>query len=145
MHLYFVTRGKKNEIDEFAKWMETRNLSMPVYKADGTSENMLIECQLRPVQLWEFVFPKENLDVVLNTLRLPSENPSEFRDGKSTFKMFDSKLFALRKMLGAEKIPEPNKDAGVMFMPFDRIKNINIMGIGIREDGDISEATHERI
>jgi len=144
MHLYFMTRGKKNETDEFVKWMETRHLSMPVNKSDGTSENMLIECQLRPVQLFEFVFPKENLDVVLNSLKLPHGNPSEVKDGKPSFSI-NSRLFALRKMLGAQPIPQPNINAGVMFLPYDRIKNLNILGIGIREDGDISEATHERI
>jgi hypothetical protein len=32
-----------------------------------------------------------------------------------------------------------------MFMPFERFKNMNILGIGIKEDGDIASVTHERI
>jgi hypothetical protein len=57
----------------------------------------------------------------------------------------DPKIWALRKALGAEKIPEPKDKESIMFMPFNRIKNINFLGIGIREDGEISERTHERI
>lgn len=141
-----MTRGKKNEIDEFVKWMETRHFPLPIKKGDGTTENIFMEAQLRPVQLWEFVFPKENLDVVLNTLKLPhGDSPYGKGDGTKVDYNINPKLWALRKLLKAQKIPVPDKSKGILFMPYERIKNMNILGIGIREDGDIAEGVHERI
>jgi len=159
MELIFATRGKTNEVDEFVKWMSTRHLPMPVKAGDGKISTGFLECQLRPIQLWEFVFPKENLDTVLNSLHLPSGNPSGVNPetGKQKFNnfLFEAELLALRKMLQAKPIPEvvPKKDPvtgkelpkDFMFLPYDRIKDLNIIGIGIREDGEISENTHERI
>ena len=143
MELYFLTRGKTNEIDEWVDWMKTRHLPFPIKRADGTIVNGAMECQLRPIQLWSFVFPRDSLDVVLNTMKLPVEgNP--FVNGYN----INPKVWALRKMLGCQPIPEKKdrKDqTSVMFLPFDRIKDMNIIGIGLREDGEISDTTHERI
>jgi hypothetical protein len=124
--------------------MSTRNLTFPVTKGDGTVEHQFVECQLRPIQLWGFVFPKEHLDAVCNSLKFPSENPTEFKDGKFTYN-FDRKLWALRKLLKAKPFPIPDKAKGLMFLPYERIKSVNILGIGYREDGDMAEFTHERI
>ena len=140
MELTFITRGKSDEVYEFAKWLSTRHLPLKLHKADGTEEVQLMECQLRPLQLWQFVFPKENLDIVLNTLNLP-------RDDKQSFQGYNinPKLFALRKLLGAKPIPQPVDKLSKMFMPYDRFKHVGIIGVGLREDGDIAEMTHERI
>lgn len=140
MELDFITRGKSDEVYEFAKWLSTRHLPLKVKKADGTEETMLMECQLRPIQLWTFVFPKENLDIVLNTLHLPHDSKGDFPGYN-----INPKLFALRKLLGSKPIPEPVDKTSTMFMPFDRFKHVGIIGVGLREDGDIAEMTHERI
>lgn len=155
MQLYFITRGKTNEVDEFVDWLKTRHLPMKIRNpANNTETTGFLECQLRPIQLWEFVFPKENLDIVLNSLKLPSGNMSHVVNGKPTFNI-DAKLWALRKLLQAQPIvkPAPKIDAAtgkeippdVLFLPYDRIKDLNIVGVGIREDGDIVENIHERI
>jgi len=146
MELYLMTRGKSDVVEEWAKWMSTRHLPMKVKHANGTEEQLMMECQLRPIQLWSFVFPKENLDIVLNTLKLPQEkSPFGNADGSKVVYNIMPKIWALRKLLGAKEIPKPNPEAGMMFLPFDRLKHMNILGIGIREDGDIAEAIHERI
>ncbi len=155
MQLYFLTRGKTNELDEFVDWMKTRHLPMQIKNpALGTETTGFVECQLRPIQLWEFVFPKENLSTVLNSLHLPSTNPSQVVNGKPTFNI-DAKLWALRKLLQCKPIekPVPKIDPATgqpvpfdyMFLPYERIKNLNIIGVGLREDGDIVESQHERI
>lgn len=144
MELYFITRGKTDVIDEWVKWMGTRHLPMTIKMADGSEQKGLVECQLRPVQLWSFVFPKENLDIVLNTLKLDGGDQNPFVNEFN----INPKLWALRKLLKADPIPKKldrkDKDS-VMFMPFERIKNMNVLGIGLRDDGEISTGTHDRI
>jgi len=145
MEVFFLTRGKSDEVEEWAKWMSTRHLPLPVKKGDNSVENALMECQLRPIQLWGFAFPRESRDLVLNSLNLPSENPFfHTSEGKPEINI-NGKLWLLRKLLGADKIPVPKKEAGILFMPYNRIRNINFIGIGIKDDKDVSEATHERI
>lgn len=144
MELYFLTRGKKEEVDCLVDWLRTRSLPMELTDAAGKKSQAIVECQLRPVQLWSYVFPRENKDLVINTLGLPSGNPSEFKDGKYTYNI-NPKLWALRKLLGAKEIEKPKDPTNKMFMPYDRWKNVNILGVGIREDGDIPEMTHERL
>lgn len=144
MELFLMTRGKSDEVEEWARWMSTRHMPLKVKHGDGKESQIMTECQLRPIQLWGFVFPKENLDVVLNSLKLPSGEISEFKDGEPVYPI-QNKLWALRKLLKAKPIPKPDPNAGVMFMPYDRIKHINVLGIGIREDGEMSPYTFERI
>ena len=137
MELFFLTRGKSNEVEEWAKWMATRCLPFPITEGTGKIIPGTMECQLRPIQLWDFVFPREQLDIVLNSLGLPNNY--------ATGVNLSSKLWALRKMIGLKEIPEPKEKTIKMFMPYDRIKDINIIGVGLKEDGDIAVATHEKI
>jgi len=145
MEIFLMTRGMSREVEEWAKWMQTRSLPIEMKLADGTKTAQIMECQLRPIQLWGFAFPKENLDMVLNTLGLPRGNPSGFVDGKPTFKNYEKNLWLLRKALGAKPIPEPVKKDSKLFMPYNIWKNLNIIGIGIKEDGEIAPVTLERI
>lgn len=140
MQVYLMTRGKDSEIDQWIKWMSTRYLPLKIKKADGTVTEPLMECMLRPIQLWEFVFPKEYLDMVTNSFGL--YNPGNpFISGYN----INPKLFALRKLLGCKPIPEPKKEVGTLLLPYEAFKNINVLGIGYREDGEISELKHEAI
>ena len=82
MEAYFMTRGKKEEVDTLIDWLRTRGLPMPIKNTDGTVTQTIIECQIRPIQLWDFVFPKESLDVVCNSLKLPhGDSPYGKADG----------------------------------------------------------------
>lgn len=149
MQIYLMTRGKDSEIAQWAKWMATRHMPLKMTKPDGTVIEPLMECLLRPIQLWEFVCPKEYLDIVTNSFGLyRTGNP--FMSGYN----INPKMFALRKLLGAKEIPEPkpefDKDGKKLppskfLLPYEEFKNINVLGIGYRDEGEISELTHERI
>jgi hypothetical protein len=96
---------------------------------------------VRPIQLWEFVFPKEHKDLVVNSLNLHSKS-SPFTAGGYNI---NPKLWALRKLLGAKPFEEPINKEEKMMLPYERFKNINVLGIGYVEDGEIAELKHERI
>ena len=142
MEAFFMTRGKSDEVDHLIKWLSTRGLPMPIKNADGTMTQVVIETQMRPIQLWGYVFPRENEDLVVNSLGLFANHKNDFPTQKYNI---NPKLWALRKLLAAKEFKEPKNKADKMFMPYERWKNVNILGVGIKDDADIAESTHERI
>jgi len=145
MELYFLTRGKSQVVDEWANWMSHNFLPFPIKNpASGETVTGLMESQLRPIQLWSFVFPREQLDVVLNTFNLDGGDQNQFVNGYN----INPKLWALRKMLGCDPIPKKSDRKDIINqipLPKERLQHMNILGIGLREDGDIVTQQHERI
>jgi hypothetical protein len=127
MHLYFLTRGIKQQRDLFVNFMTTQ--MFPWVRKNiktGKDETILVQGSLRPVELWEYVFPEEQLEEVLGAMGIKTDTPT----GYDT-KINKTKLAVLRKMLGAEKIPiKP-------FKPTNRYietRGVSIHPIGIKKD-----------
>lgn len=98
MHLYFITRGIKQQVDLFKMFMQTQLFKWTRKNLKtGKEEVIRVQGALRPIQLWEYVFPEECLDEVLTML-----------DAKMCWKLPKSREFALRKALGKgiKKIPK---------------------------------------
>lgn len=129
MHLYFLTRGIKQQRDIFVKFMETQ---MFVWKRKnlqtGQEEICQVQGALRPVELWEYVFPEEVLPEVLTMLDLTGNN--DYNDGFKR-KFNRTKLAILRKMLGASKIP---KCEPVITNRYIEKHAVAIHPIGIKKD-----------
>lgn len=100
MHLYLITRGIKQNRDIFIKFMETRMFPWKV-KVDGKERVEAVQGALRPVELWEYVFPEESLPQVLGMLGIDPKK----QDNYGALSSFTQNAM-LRKMLGARKIPE---------------------------------------
>ena len=68
-----------------------------------TGEEVLdgVQGALRPVELWEYVFPEENLPEVLGMLHIDPKKADKYGELDQSMQ---TKI--LRKMLGAKKIPE---------------------------------------
>ena len=120
MHLYFITRGIKHEVDRFIKELEC--LYLP-FNHQGQSK--WLQTSVRPVQLWEVVFPKEQLDTMLTTVFGKHE---EFKP--TQHKKHEKYLTILRKILGAKKLP---KEWAYRPVPLYR-QNIECAAIGMKED-----------
>jgi hypothetical protein len=140
MQAYFLTRGKYEEVETFIDWIRHIYLPLKIKNADGTDQEIPMNCMVRPIQLWEFVFPREHKDLIVNSLGLAKEGTPFLTGGYD----INPKLWAVRKLLNAKEFEKPTTDKKIV-MPYDKWKNINILGIGYKEDGDISELTHERI
>ena len=140
MQSYFITRGKYEEVETFIDWLRHSFLPLKITKGDGTATYPMMECMVRPIQMWEFVYPREHHDMVVNSLGLYSTGTPFFTGGYN----INPKLWAIRKLLGAKEFEKP-KTADKMLLPYERFKNINILGIGYVEDADMAELTHERI
>jgi len=120
MHLYFISRGMKFWVDKFITSLQGQFLNWK--REDGT--DAMVEIQIRPIQLWEVVFPKEHKDVVLTTILGP--------DGKPYHKRHKKWVAAIRKVLGVAPIPE--YDSTKAHPAAMHRQNMDCTGIGIKED-----------
>jgi len=138
MHTYILTRGNQFWVDQFIKELQGKYLPYEI-KSDKCFNNgykkgiLQFQIGVRPIQLWEIVYPKEQIDLVHNTL-------FETSDAKPQHAWQEKHIFAMRKLLRLKKIPAYDK---TRLMPITR-QNIEVVGIGIKEDR-ISEAGTEML
>ena len=145
MHLVFGATGIKQDMDLFEKFMETRTFLMPyIDHHDKDKEKfIMLQSQLRPINFYDFVFPKGELTHVLNGLKPETEMKSR------NCVLPNAYISLLRKALKLKKIPASDINQGMMPMPGPPHNNVRIVGIGIREDADVTfkdvGRTHEGI
>src|SRR3990167_7159164 len=110
MHVYILCRGIKHQFDRFINELSAKYLPYEI-KEDGTAGlkkgKYVAQVHVRPIQLFEVVFPEECKDLMLNTL-LNGGN------GETQHKKHQKFIFMLRKILGVEKIPEYDKTVGII-------------------------------
>jgi len=126
MHLLFVTRGINREVNAFVNAIDSWDLK---WNKKNTKTNIIedhvIETRLQPIQMWDLVFPKQALDLMLNRIR-PS---SEFTGTQSHLNKYTA---FMRKRLGAQKIPDWDRNAPITMI--EKGPNVQRFGIGIKED-----------
>lgn len=142
MHFAFIPYGKRSEVELLFRDMEAQKHFLKISK-DGVEKGMWIQSQIRlmPFGIVEYVFPKEDVDIVLNTLI--GAKGAEDRYNLNKFFMG-----VVRKMLRLKPIPEYKKEKKMLWIK----DNVNIIPLGIREDTDITDDhgdfigwTHEAI
>jgi len=143
MHLVIATRGLR---DEVRKWIEKlSSISIP-FKVHGEGKDSGHELPkgdyqfplaIRPIQLWDFCFPEESQDAILNTIigrRVSSKGVTAATINKKNQKW----VSILQMGLGLEKIPE-----------FDRTKQYpipdppgtEVVAIGLKRDYRFADGT----
>ena len=124
MHLYIITRGIKHLVDDFITQLQGKFFPFK-YRNPETKqlETFALRVSVRPIQLWEIVYPEEANDTMLSTLLQNTK-------GEPQHKKHSKFVYALRKMLGIEPIPEYKKVA-----PFPLIRDhVETTAIGIKKD-----------
>lgn len=136
MHFAFIPYGKREEVELLLRDMSAQKHKLKMWK-DEVIHNVWIQGQIRilPLGVYEYVFPREDLDAVLWTL---DATENRYQLTKTIFSMF-------RKFLKLEKIPQFKKDNQYLWIK----DNVNIIPLGIRKDVDILDNingfTHEAI
>ena len=122
MHLYVVMRGIKRAQDYFIEQLGT--LKYPIWiRKDGQLIQAKVQLAIRPIQLYEIVFPEDSFEDVYKAVW-----PAGYQR-KGITNWFISKL---RYLFGAEKMPEVPKD----WKPDEDIyrEGVEVAGIGVKQD-----------
>jgi hypothetical protein len=144
MHFIFIAYGMREWVEKLLRDMSAQKHYLRMWKEGEKDRGLYMESQIRilPFGVYEYIFPKEDLDLVLAAVI--DSNYSEEKDPY----LSKFKIAMVRKMLKAEKIPEFKRDKKFLWMK----KYVAIVPIGIKHDGEITEEegedkgfTHERI
>ncbi len=134
MHLVLMTRGINRQVEEWKSVMEAARF---VWKrknlTTGKEELNLLQGSLRPIQIWEYVFPEESLNDVLGGMLIK---------GNIQRPEIKTQAWLLRKMLKLEPIPEMKENAFVTGyrpegtlngepMPFQAVHNLFVPGVAV--------------
>jgi len=139
MHFSFIPYGKRSEVELLLRDMEAQKHMLPMWKGKK-KKAIWIQGQVRqmPFGICEYVCPKEDMDMVLNTLITHLDR----------YSLGMLKLGMLRKLIKCEKIPEYKTDKNYLWAK----QNVNIIPLGMREDSEFTDPdgaskgwTHEAI
>ena len=120
MHLYLITRGIKQDTDKFIQ-----DLSAQYFKYN---DKVWVQLGMRPLMLWECVFPKKEFPIVYKTV-IGTAQPSSFNN---------TLFYMLRKALRAKSIPDiPDLDK--THFRIVREGAVARYPIGIKEDDEWGE------
>ena len=121
-HVYFLTRGKDNAVNEWIK-----HLAGKWFSFEYNGEKGVVEAFVRPIQLWEFAYPAEHRALVMETLFDGQQGLGKHQSnwkGNIGLKMIQKALDCkpIAPWVPKDKFPMPSR-AGM-----------SVMGIGERED-----------
>ena len=125
MELYFLATGAAHKMLLFEQRLNTIPMLLPFTTKEGKQMAQPIFPMLEEIKLFRYVFPKEHLDEVLNTLEFPVEKQ------KDNYTAFNLQVWSLKKILNAKTIPQPNPKAKPYLI---NKENIALKPIGIKED-----------
>ena len=134
MHLYLLTRGIKAAVDDFITQLQGKYLEYKMFDDKKNLQKIPVQVAVRPIQLWEIVFPEESKDLMLTTILGAEKGNGEYTGyggGKSTqHKWHEKFIWGIRKILGAKKI---GKFDGKNMLPINR-NHVETIGIGLKDD-----------
>lgn len=132
MHFIFIPYGVRTEIEFLLREMEHQKFQL-IAEKDGKKQVLWINGGIRllPFGVYEYVFPKKYLDVVLNTL-MPT--------GTQRYKVGWIRTKILEKLLKCEAVPQEwaKTEKFVWAKQF-----VNIIPIGIRHDGETTSRHYD--
>lgn len=132
MHLYLLTRGIKNAVDTMIRDLQSKYVPIYWREKDGSmNPNKFLQIGVRPIQLWEIVFPEEQRDVVYRSI-LSSD--------KTQHKKHEKWISMIRRILGVKKIKKWEKDGNKMIIAPGDIGDIEIIPIGEKKDYWLDES-----
>lgn len=154
MHVRFFAYGDRHAVERLLNSMESQAFKLP-FKIDDPNATPLLSSdgeachgfvwshgsiRYLPGGAIDYIFPKNALDAVLNTLEFNKETHYDYYGWK--FKTF-VKMWA--KLLGSVKAPDYKKDIKYIWS----LENINIIPLGVKYDemdfADRNGTTHEAL
>ena len=133
MHVSFIAYGERSCVERMLRDMEAQKHWMPMWKKKGKKmayQKSAMPGQIRelPFGIKEYVFPKESLDMVLQTLN------AAYNPGKYGVNFKGIVMPFLRKMLKLKKVPKFDSK-GTTYLWGKAFVSITVLGI--REDAEV--------
>ena len=150
MHAIFMLYGLTTKVDFLLKEMQHQKFQLALKKKGEKDKFIWIQGHLRilPFGLYEFIFPREYMDVVLTTLRFNMDVGYSLDQEMSILGMKIRPMKYLKKFLKIEDTPKFKDDKKLIWIMDD----VAVVHIGIRKDADHAEKegeykgwTHEAI
>jgi len=123
MHLYAFVRGQDDKVFRMIQDCQAVYFPYKWRNENGEVEERAIQMGVRPIQLYEFVFPEEELERVLSYL-----HPTG-----SWNKKYNKFLTMLRKLLGLKPVPKV-KTKLEQANPIRALNYVEVAGVGIKKD-----------
>lgn len=125
MHLIIGTRGNKESVELFIKELSSKYLNIPFHnKKTGKIVPVANAIHVRPFQLWEIIFPKEDRDLVLTTIFTDKYTHVANPKFKRLFRW-------LLKLLPFKKMPEDWDNSRHLMVEHG---DVEIVGLGMMDD-----------
>ena len=141
MHLILMTRGIIGKMEEWTALLRAQRFPWKIKDLKTNKEELkMLQGALRPIQLWEYVFPKESLNDVLGAMDIK---------GEKLRPEVNAPAWMLRKFMKLEPIPKEDKRTVTGYRPFGelnkekmpvipicdlRTKGVAVYPIGIKQD-----------
>jgi len=128
MHFAFIPYGAMSELRLLLRDMEAQKFMLKLQKEGEKDKGVYISGQIRilPFGVYEYVFPKEYKDMILNTLC--KQEPNRYNVPEIFRKI-------IRKALKLKPIPKYDTKEQLLWIK----ENVSILPLGIREDLKIPE------
>ena len=128
MHFAFIPYGAMSELRLLMRDMESQKFMLKMHKEGEKDRGVYISGQVRllPFGVYEYVFPKEYLPMVLATLC--KQEPNRYHVPEIARKV-------IRKMLKLKPLPKYETKEKLIWI----CENVSILPLGIREDLEIPE------
>ena len=139
MHFTFIPYGKRSEVELLLRDMEAQKHFL-IFTKGKEKKGIWMQGQVRilPFGICEYVFPKEDMDIVLTTL--------DFK--RDRYNLGSVKKWILKKIIKCSAIPEYKTGKNYLWIK----DNVNIIPLGVRYDAEIEDSlenvsgwTHEAI
>lgn len=150
MHAVFMLYGKKELVDNFLVDLMAQKFQLRCHQEGKEDIFWWIDSQVRIIPGgFDYIFPKEYQDLVLNSLRFNLKKPTDYApfNVHKEFSIFGFKIKPIeyvRKFLNLEEIPEFKTEKVLIW----RSEHVSIIPLGVKYDGEITEKdgwTHEAI
>jgi hypothetical protein len=137
MHFAFIPYGEVREVEQLLGDMKHQQHQYIMSK-DYAEQWVWLQGGLRmlPFGVYEYVFPKQDLDKVLATFGKQEDTVNRFGKTIKKFGITINLLEEFRKLFDLKPIPTEYKtDKKYVWIT----ENVRILPIGIREEGDMIE------
>jgi len=129
MHLYVLAKGIKPDLEKWQNDLLAQYLPVwekGVLKKAPDGKQHVVQLAIRPIQIFEVGFHKENLDMVMNVI-----GTGDYILNRYPLLKMGAEAF--RGIMGLKQVPTPKNPIGLL-QPYNAGKSVAVVPIGLKDD-----------